>query len=529
MNSPIWHIIKKDLRRFRALLAVWCVALATRVVAPGFAEAGVERPLEVSLVLMAVLILFLNALMVTRVLAEDSPLKEAAFWRSRPIAGRQMMTAKLLFLAWWTLVVPLVVIAVAGAATGFTTRELIAVAAGQLMLHAVVSVFFVTTAILTQRVWAAVVGVIVVFVAMQIAQRPQIAPEAASDFENTSGMLSCVSVAAAVGLIALGIASAQVYRDRRRMAAGAVLAAGAAGVWLAGEFWRADFLRWVPAFERLEPRSDSQARMVMTPLKNNSTWSSSGASYRQLQAAVDWEGLAPGEVRVPYRVEGDLTWGDGSTLSRALPVGLQRPYDLGPALRGLGMENVRTHERGSSTNPMTFVDIIEEEVHRLRDGSPTWKGKVFARVGRMEVHARVALKAGAGTKAGAYRVRVLAVEEKRGKVEVQIVEREPHLPQWSDAALGTLHDGFLRDKYALINARKKEAMLPLGGSNRGETRDGFSRYGESKLEFSSTTDGTAYASEELAQWLADAELVKFRFNEERRVVAEALLDLKETY
>ena len=221
MNSLIWHIIKKDLRRFRALLAMWCAALVIRVVAAGLVGNDTGGRMEAGMVILFVLILFLNALMVTRVVAEDSPLKEAAFWRSRPITGRQMMTAKVFFLVVWTLILPALVVVAAGYAYGFTGWECVAVAAGQLIIHASIGALFLTTSILTQRVWAAVLGVLVLLVAVQISRGARVTPEEASPFESVSLGLSGVSVATAVGMVALGAAVTWVYRERRRPVAAA--------------------------------------------------------------------------------------------------------------------------------------------------------------------------------------------------------------------------------------------------------------------------------------------------------------------
>lgn len=528
MNSLIWHIIKKDLRRFRALLAVWCAALVTRVIAVGFVGNDAGNRMEAILIILFVLMLFLNAVMVTRVVAEDSPLKEAAFWRSRPITGRQMMTAKLIFLAGWTLVVPPLVVLAAGYVHGFTVQEGMAVAAGQLMIHALVGTLFLATSILTQRVWAAVLGVLVLLVVVQIVKGVRLTPEAASPFENASRALSCFSVAASVGLVAMGAAVTWVYRERRRLVAAVVLVAGAAGIYLASEFLRTDFLGWIPALERLEARVDPQGPGTVRPLKSNSNSSINGVNYRQLQAAIDWAGLKPGELSVPYRVEGRVDLGDGSELTQTRNVRRSTPHDLGSALQALGVENLQSHARGPNANLVTLAELSDHEMGRLDVAASKWTGRVFTAMGRMGVRARVPLKPGAWTDAGAYRIDVVEVDIQRGKLQVRIVERQPAVPNWGDGVLGTEYNTWLGHDFALINTRRKEAMLTMGGGSGGGTQDGFLKINRTQLNFSASTSGRVLEPEELAEWLADAELVKFRFHEERRVVTEATVALAET-
>lgn len=527
MNSLIWHIMKKDLRRFRALLAMWCAALVIRVVAAGLVGNDAGGRMEAGMVILFVLILFLNALLVTRVVAEDSPLKEAAFWRSRPITGRQMMTAKVVFLVVWTLIVPSLVVLAAGYAYGFTGWECVAVTAGQLIIHAMVGALFLTTSILTQRVWAAVLGVLVLLVAVQIARGARVTPETASPFESVSLALSGVSVATAVGVVALGAAVTWVYRERRRPVAAAVLIAGAAGIYVAGEFWRVDFLGWVPALERLEARVDPRGPGKVRPLKTNASSSINGVNYRQLQAALDWTGAKPGELSLPYRVEGRVDLGNGRESIQSRKIHRSTPYDLGPALKALGVENLQSYGHGLNANHVTLAELTDREMGRLDAASSMWTGKVFTVVGGLEVRARVPVKPGARVDAGAYRMDVVEVDFERGRLEIRIVERQPAMPRWGAGALDSGYHILGRD-FALINTRRKEAMVTTGGGNSGSTQDSFLKINRTQLQFGPTTAGQILDREELAEWLADAELVKFRFREDRRVVTEATVALAET-
>ena len=148
-------------------------------------------------------------------------------------------------------------------------------------------------------------------------------------------------------------------------------------------------------------------------------------------------------------------------------------------------------------------------------------------VGGLEVRARVPVKPGARVEAGAYRIDVVEVDFERGRLEIRIVERQPAMPKWGDGALDSGYHILGRD-FALINTRRKEAMVTTGGGNSCSTQDSFLKINRTQLQFGPTTAGQILDREELAEWLADAELVKFRFREDRRVVTEATVALAET-
>lgn len=525
MNSPIWHIIKKDMRRFRGLLALWCVALMTRVLVPAWAGDDLRSLTETSLVLSVVLILLLNALIVARALAEDSPLKEAAFWRSRPITGGQMLTAKLVFLAIWTLVVPVAVVAVAACGFGFTPGEALAVMTSQMVLHGVTGVVFVTASILTQRVWTAVLGVMVLFVLAQLLRSPGVTPEPAPVFESLSRQLSNTTVGLAVGVVAVVVALGLVYRDRRRALAVTVLAAGAAGLYGAGRFWPVDFLKALPAFERREARLQPRSEGAIKPVMTNSSWSANGVNYREMQASVSSADLDTDQLRLPYRVEGRVAWGDGAELVQTSEVRLAWPSDLGPALRAQGAVVAPKIGQEAPVEVVTLVRLNDEEMERLQARSAKWEGRVFAADGRMELFARLAAKAGAEVSVGGYRLRMVQTGMRQGRLEVQITEREPSLPRWAGDMSHRSNHVWNTNEFALINRRTKEAMLTVGGGNQGTSQDTFFLFRRSTLTFASTTTGRAIGADEWRAWLAEAELVKFRFREDRRVIIEGAVEL----
>jgi hypothetical protein len=124
MNT-LWHIVKKDLRRFWLLITVMAFVLIVKAFLlagatfgqPAVPLNGTEALTQinhmyfkvgfVSLaggILGATDFIILIAL-ILGILLEDPPLGERTFWRTRPIANGQMLTAKAfyLFLVCWPL------------------------------------------------------------------------------------------------------------------------------------------------------------------------------------------------------------------------------------------------------------------------------------------------------------------------------------------------------------------------------------------------------------------------------------------
>lgn len=530
MNSPVWHILKKDLRRFLPLLSLWCVALVARVSLPGLFSGREFSAASGVPVLSAMLVMLLNAHLVVRLLAEDSPLKEAAFWRMRPVTGRQMITAKLLFIAAWTLILPVVVMVAAGRAYGFTAEECVAVAAGQLLLHAVIGGLFLMVSIFTQRVWASVLGLWlllmvggVLFSSLYIGRvRGGVGVPGTAEFDAVSLMLSRGVVAGVVLLAACSIAIGLVYRERRRVAAAATVIVAAAGMKLTVAAWSWDYLGWMPVLQRCEAQVDSRYTGVLTNATTSGRSTIDDVTYRQVFASIKWSGLTPENVCVIYRAEGDVVWPDGGKTQQGYAFPSASGYDLTGGLKALGVAAPRISRYHQRDSGVTLVQLNETDMARLKRAPAEWRGRLSAAIGKLEPEFRVPLRAGGSIKRGATQVSIAELEFDRDQVKLKIQERRPDLPKWT---LGGMQPGafggWAPQMYALINTHRNEALLSSGGGGGGGSNDGFLSFRKSQVSFSSSDRGPSFNREEWVEWLGEAELVRFRFVEERRVAVDA--------
>jgi hypothetical protein len=525
----MWLIVRKDLRRFRPVLALWCAALVFRAGLGAWMEE--ERILsgrEEAMFAM-ILVVLLNIHLVCRVIAEDSPIKEGVFWRMRPVTGGQMLRAKLAFLGGWTVVLPVTVAAVAGWGYGFTGWETGAVMIGQGVLHGGIGLGFVTLSILTQRVLVSLAGLWLVGVAGQVASMTMRPVGGAitmhsAPYKSVSLEWSQTLVMTMIAVAACGGAAAWVYARRDRWGAAVALGLGVLGAWTAGAFWTWDVLGAVPALKRLEASADGRYRAVATRAGMESGSTLSDVSFRNLDARLNWSGAESGEVCATYLVEGSLTAADGREITQFNEVESAEGFDMNVTLRELGIGRVQTfpYERAEGEG-VTLMRLRSAVLDTLKGQELTWRGHVSAKVGRLEIEARVPFKPGAAYRSGAHRFKVIDVERVNDELKVTFMERRPDAPTpVKRANPGRVVSGEIPLMYALINAERGEAVPASGGGSAGGASDGYFKYGRRTLHFGQRGELAKLDEKEWTEWLRGAELVSFRFVEKRRVKAEVV-------
>ncbi|MFA6960328.1 MAG: hypothetical protein WC205_06235 [Opitutaceae bacterium] len=516
MNSTVWYIFKKDLVRFRLQLVVWCVLLVARVMCVEWAAEPEYTAQGSSAMMWVVLVFLFNVHLVVRVLAEDSPLKEAAFWRTRPIQGGQMLAAKVLFVTGWTVVLPAGVIAAAAIYYGFTPGEVLKVVAGQALLHGFIAWVFLAVTSFFQRVIASIFCFLLLGVFTQLAVGRRFTTETVATFVPASLVVTRTVVSVGLLLAGCGLAIWLVYRSRRRTMAAVVLAVGLAGMKLTASLWPWDGLGWVSVLKDKEPRADAGYVVTLAQAEASGRSSSNGVDYRLLNATFEESGLQPAEITCPYRFEGRVVWADGKESLQNREGPISPAYDVATVLRStFGVEEVpRSRYVRSGLATVTLAQLRDTEVDKLRQSPAEWRGRIASAVGRIAVKAKVSLRAGASAEEGAYRLVITEVVIGRDELEVKLTERRADFGDfitWQPEA------------FALINVRRKEALLETGGGSGGGMSGGLFKYSRSNIRFSTELKSRKLTPAELADWLKDAELVRFQFQEDRRVITEKMV------
>lgn len=520
-------IIKKDLRRFWPVLTLWCSALGMR--AGLDAWLGEERLMagrQEGLFAM-ILVVLLNIHLVCRVIAEDSPIKEGAFWRMRPVTGGQMFRAKLVFLGGWTVALPMLVAAVAGWGYEFTGRETMWVVVGQGLLHGMIGLGFAVVAMLTQRVLVAVAGLWLVMIVVQattLAWRPMSMATTLQNgtYKSVSLEWSQTLVVTMIVVAACGSAAAWVYARRDRWGAAVALGLGVLSAWAAGAFWTWDVLRGVPALQRLEASDDGRYQATLTRIGLESGSTVNDVEYRHLDARLNWSGAEAGEVCATYLIDGRLTAADGREITQFNEVDSAEGFDITVPLRELGIGRVQSYPYARAAGEgVTLMRVRAEVMDTMKEQELTWRGQVSAKVGSLEIEARVPLRPGADYRNGAYQFRIGDVETMKTELKVTCVERRSDAPTpVKRANASRVVSGVMPLMYALINTERGEAVLASGGGSAGGASDGFFKYGRRTLHFGQRGELAKLDKKEWEEWLRGAELVSFRFVEKRRVKTE---------
>jgi hypothetical protein len=382
-------------------------------------------------------------------------------------------------------------------------------------------------AILTQRVLVSLVGLWLVTVVVQVvsqAWRPMGRGVSINDATYKSISLewsqalimTIIVVAACVG------AAAWVYARRDRRGASGVLAAGVIGVWATAAFWTWDVLSEVPALKRLEAGADGRFQTVAEVKGTDSGSSVNGVSFRHLDATLRWTGAEEGEVCATYLIEGSLTGADGREIAQFHEVESAAGFDLSVPLREIGIGRVKASPFMTGTGEgVTLMKLRSAEWAAVAGRELTWRGQVSAKVGRLEIEARVPLKPGAVYQDGSYQFRVGDVETLNTELKVTCVERRSDGPTLVKRANASrMVSGVMPLMYALINTERGEAVGASGGGGGGGSSDGYFKYGRRTLHFGQRGDLAKLDKKEWTEWLRGAELVSFRFVEHRRVKTE---------
>ncbi len=126
--SLILHLVRKDFRRTRVLLGIWCPILLLSVVLDAHIElfldgrgavqevgtpSSAELDFAVQVVPAGLLVIFLDLLMraaiVSKLVHDDATVGSTAFWLSRPVSGGTLLASKAILLALSMIPPPIVV------------------------------------------------------------------------------------------------------------------------------------------------------------------------------------------------------------------------------------------------------------------------------------------------------------------------------------------------------------------------------------------------------------------------------------
>lgn len=303
----IWHIVKKDCRHLRWLLAGWLAVFALQIGLGVWAELdGAYVFQAISDVVHAVnwllidLQLIIAAMLVREIVQTDLLVESRAHWLTLPISGGQLLAAKLagVILVVWLL--PAAVLWPWWLAHHWGLAELLFGTGALVALHAAVTLPALVVAALTDSwtrfatwLFVFVFAVVMAWVAVMVRHQSTPVEIRPSEGSVLSGMVIAVAIIALMVLVVL--VNQYLTRGRTR----SLLAAGAGGlvVVLSLVFWRADFL--TPVVDRLTAVGLPEARLDLQLAPISGGAESPVLPNQTATVGLDVEssiaGLAPGD------------------------------------------------------------------------------------------------------------------------------------------------------------------------------------------------------------------------------------------
>ncbi len=211
----VWHIARKDLRRFAIPVAVWLVLLlaptiAQAVMTPGIgphAQSSLDGWAKVTgiwLRMVEGVQLVIGFVLAGAVVLEDPVVDPNAFWPTRPISGARMLGGKLLAAAILFCAAPIAALLPVWLAVGFEISAIAAAAGDFVSRYGTLVLFAFMVAALVRNLAQFVVGALVLYV-LFVATGLMVAPvwqTVSLAVRRSRELIVMASVAPAVLLIA---------------------------------------------------------------------------------------------------------------------------------------------------------------------------------------------------------------------------------------------------------------------------------------------------------------------------------------
>lgn len=475
---PTLHIMRKDARRLRWVLALWLAVLAARVTLSLNGAAAAGESLGTGLFLrelagtMGMVELLVTALIVARLVHEEPLVGFTAFWLTRPYNVGTLILAKLLFAGVALVVLPLfadlVTMAMLDAGPLALVRGGSSFAVGyaawvlSLMVIATLTpslgAFVMTILGIVAGVsmlLAALVGVAALWSAEPSGYTPPEVPDA------TGGVVMLVVYLCA----ALSVVVYQ-YRHRRWRMAGGLAVAGLAATIVVPMFWPWSFARG----EKIQPGPWAANAVAV----HDRSWGTEvsdvdrfgrGVPRRYVNARVTLSGLPP-EVSVQsIGVRSSLRFDDGVVVESGQMGGFGQsftPSVVQAALGGVELLNpddvFNQRQEGS---PM--ITLTEEQFVRYRGRTGRLDANVDFHLLRTREIGTLAMMPGAAIDGGVSRIEVVSTRRRADSQEVT-------LRQWHARSPLSIDPRTHQRQYALRHRSRAEALMggeesawPMGG------------------------------------------------------------------
>ena len=526
----VTHLLKKDVRRSRIMLAVWLLLVILQCVLIGSGVNSADRVTQALYQLLSVLVPLFQLLVLIVVIphvVQDEPLVgTTAFWFTRPISRGVLLKSKTLFTLLVLVIPPLVAELVVLAANGATGRDL-SLAVPEIVMEQLAFILTVAIlAVITPNFGRfAVVGAIVVVAAilLQIAitwttiyLHPQSFMNQAANYslgksQGVVGSLATILVAAIV------IAHQYLTRKTSLTVAGAI-----AGVFLVlaiRNLWTWDFLQPPEPAPSTDTSGNFDTSVVKASLGSNvnasdvMTMRGQGAPDRSITAQINTPGVPKGYVVDVRTLHAHLSLQDGQpvnvTARQSMFFGTNQSGDaLELPLEGIPVVNANNYQNNMNTALFT-LDAITYDKYSAQQLK--FSADVDFTASRYRITAEMPLVKGSRYDKGSEHAIITDVLKQPDGVDIVLRERRLHLLfDRTDQVNPYRPQSDSNAVYLLVNKKRREAVIQKQtGSFNVNFQVGFSRLVNNpvRLSFGPEQNGRSQLMPDLTpEWLADATL-----------------------
>ncbi len=420
-----WHIVGKDLRRHRWMLA-FLVAIMAAKIGLGFWElhrttGGPDpaawwggRGMATGWLLIALESVVTFAL-VPAFLHEDPLVGVTADWRTRPISGARLLGAKLLGLALVLGVLPVLIGLPWWLACGYGTGDVVAAALETAGVQAGIVAVALPIAVLTRDYGRFIFGAFLTYTSAIFVS--------GSLVERSGAPQDAVRLGWLLGLTVLTALTVTVHQFLTRRQGRSL------GIAAVGLVWVGAVAGWWPAApsEPAVARGGAESAAVRGIALEVGKAEEGKRVGENIRVGVELRahGLPAGYHVMGWKMREMWTWADGTKIEVPATVRETESDANERALIGLGKEGPGGAENGAFFE--TQAPVPAEAVARLRAEPAAFRAELSLLVRKATVGPERALRAGERTATGAQISRVVAVRRQGGALWVTLVDSRPAL------------------------------------------------------------------------------------------------------
>jgi hypothetical protein len=447
MNMVV-HLLRWDVRRFRALLAVWLVLVVANAALEGVWPVLAADLATRHMVGLIANLVWLARLLLTFVLAalvvQAHPLVGSdAFWATRPIPPGMLLASKLLLLAAMMIAIPVAADVALMIVYHVPPNEIAAVAAQNAVSWTLWVVLIISAAALTPSLaqFALLIGAVLVAAAVSLAAllsmsiyRSNSEPPlsgTAELYDPTSWMVgTALIVITAVSLLVVQ------YRTRNRVRSIAIGVAGLAIAYFTSSAWawpllapKTEMPPWAADPSMLHLSADAATVYVDN---NPFGFSQQLTDWRMARARVGMHGIEPGWTADIGVQEASVRLNGKVVLTSRVPAnpigvpideaeGAQRSVVLRRLLNVERLAGERPYERAEWP---VILFAKEPDIRRLAPAVGAYEGRFRVSLTHLTIEAILPLRSGAAHENGAFHFALDRVELQPGRVSITARESD---------------------------------------------------------------------------------------------------------